>query len=119
MNKRAVGEEKEGIAKQYLETKGLIVLKMNYRCRQGEIDIVARENECLIFAEVKYRSTTRCGRAAEAVTVQKQRKICRVSDVYRYQHRIPEEQTIRYDVVAIDGENIHWYQNAFDYQRGY
>ena len=81
--------------------------------RNGEIDIVGRDGKYLVFVEVKYRSGDEKGNAAEAVTTAKQRTICRVADYYRYLHHYGEDTWVRYDVVAIQGEALHWIPNAF------
>ena len=66
-----------------------------------------------MVVEVKYRSGDEKGNAAEAVTTAKQRTICRVADYYRYLHHYGEDTWVRYDVVAIQGEALHWIPNAF------
>ncbi|MBQ4536328.1 MAG: YraN family protein [Lachnospiraceae bacterium] len=113
MNKRQLGTDKERIAAEYLEKHGLEVLEKNFRGRQGEIDIVAKDGNYLVFTEVKFRSTTRLGSALEAVNYKKQCRICKVADYYRYKHRLGDDTMIRYDVVAIQGEEIIWIKNAF------
>ena len=57
VNKRALGSEKERAAAVFLEQQGYRILQMNYRCRIGEVDLVARHGEYLVFVEVKYRKT--------------------------------------------------------------
>ena len=64
-------------------------------------------------SSVQYRSGDEKGNAAEAVTTAKQRTICRVADYYRYLHHYGEDTWVRYDVVAIQGEALHWIPNAF------
>ncbi|HBA68937.1 MAG TPA: YraN family protein [Lachnospiraceae bacterium] len=117
MNKRTIGKEYEEKACRYLEERGVAILERNFRCRQGEIDIIGIHGEYLVFAEVKYRATAYSGNAAEAVTAAKQRRICRTADYYRYRHRIGDERAVRYDVIAIQGAGekiaINWYRNAF------
>ncbi len=72
--------------------------------------------EYLLSLEGKYRkSGSYKGSALEAVGVGKQKKICRVADYYRMIHRCPWDMPIRFDVVAIDGDEILWLKNAFDY----
>ena len=120
MNKRAVGTKYEQEACGYLEKNGFTILEKNFRCRQGEIDIVGRHEGYLVFAEVKYRADYTSGTAAEAVTPAKQKRICRVADYYRYRHGISGDSPVRYDVVAIQGEadgssSVCWYRNAFDH----
>ena len=113
MNKRAAGTAKEQKAAEYLESRGFKVRERNYRSRQGERDIIGCHEGYLVFVEVKYRSSTGSGYAAEAVSPLKQRRICRVADFYRYTHGLGEDTAVRYDVVAIQGGNIEWLQNAF------
>ena len=86
-NKRQIGTEKEKLAGAYLEKNGYEIIEYNFRCRQGEIDIVAKDGNYLVFTEVKFRSTTRLGSALEAVNYKKQCRICKVADYYRYKHR--------------------------------
>lgn len=116
MNKRRVGTEYESKTAEYLETLGFEILEKNFRCKEGEIDIVAREEGYLVFLEVKYRKDSRLGFPQEAVDNRKQWKIRRVSDYYRMKNGIGEEIPVRFDVVWILGENIQLIRNAFDYR---
>lgn len=113
MNKRQLGAEKEHLAAEYLAKQGVTVLERNFRCRQGEIDLIGKQGEYLIFIEVKYRRDAEKGLALEAVGVAKQRKICRVADYYRTMHGLGDSICVRYDVVAIQGEEVVWIPNAF------
>ena len=70
-NKRMAGSRYEQLAARYLEQKGMDVLELNYRCRTGEIDIIARDGGYLVFVEVKYRKTKRAGYALEAIDSRK------------------------------------------------
>ena len=115
MNKREKGAQKEEQVCAYLLSKGVKIAERNFRCRQGEIDIIGYEGDFLVFFEVKYRSSKSMGSAAEAVGLTKQRKICRVADYYRMIHRCSDDTPARFDVVAIDGEALQWIKNAFYY----
>ena len=115
MNKREKGAQKEEQVCAYLLSKGVKITERNFRCRQGEIDIIGYDGSFLVFFEVKYRSSRTMGSAAEAVGYVKQRKICRVSDYYRMIHRCGDDTPVRFDVVAVDGENLQWIKNAFYY----
>ena len=117
MNKRKIGTFYEREAVQFLLGKGVRILEMNYRCRQGEIDIIGYEGTCLIFFEVKARETGRAGTGAEAVDWRKRRKICRVADYYRFEHGLGEFEEMSYDCVAIDEGKISWIKNAFEHVR--
>lgn len=115
INKREKGAQKEDQVCAYLLSMGVEIKERNFRCRQGEIDIIGYDEEYLVFFEVKYRSSRSMGSAADAVGYAKQRRICRVADYYRMIHRCGENIPIRFDVVAIDGENLKWIKNAFYY----
>lgn len=116
INKRQVGGEYEKRAAEYLKEQGYEILQMNYRCRQGEIDIVAKEGGYLVFVEVKYRSDSGCGMPQEAVSSSKQRVISRVAEYYCLTHCHSMEIPCRFDVVAVLGEEIRLFRNAFEYQ---
>lgn len=75
--------------------------------------MIASQGEYLVFVEVKFRKTKNSGTALEAVGIQKQKKICRVADYYRMKNGIGDNRCVRYDVVAIQGEEIVWIPNAF------
>lgn len=113
MNKRASGAAGEQKAAKYLEASGMKIVERNYRSGRGEIDIIGYHEGYLVFVEVKYRSGIGRGYAVEAVDPEKQRKICRAADHYRYIRRLGEDTAVRYDVVALQGEKIEWLQNAF------
>ena len=115
MNKRETGAVYEERAAAYLIQHGFQILEKNFYCRQGEIDLVGIHGEYLVFVEVKYRKSKGKGLPEEAVTAAKQKKICRASDFYRSRNRHFFRYQVRYDVVAILGEEISWYQNAFHY----
>jgi len=115
MNKREKGSKYESMAVDFLEKKGYRILEKNYRCKQGEIDIIAQDGRYLVFIEVKYRSTMAHGSAATAVFYKKQQNISRVAAFYLLRHQLSEETPCRFDVVAIDGDNVQHYENAFEY----
>lgn len=120
MSTRATGAEKERLAADYLTKCGMRIAERNFRGRQGEIDIIGYHEGYLVFAEVKYRRGQEKGSALDAVTPHKQRQICKTADYYRMLHHLGENTAVRYDVVAIQGEEIVWIQNAFPhiYTRG-
>lgn len=115
LNNRNKGKLYEQQAASFLKEKGFCLLVQNFRCRQGEVDLIGIHQECLVFVEVKYRKSIRSGMPEEAVGVSKQVRICRVSDYYRFIHPKQGMRQLRYDVVAIDDGEIRWHQNAFPY----
>lgn len=74
----------------------------NYRCRTGEIDLVARDGEVLVFVEVKARRGRTFGSPEEAVNLGKQRRLRRLAACYLAEHRITDGQAVRFDVVAVE-----------------
>lgn len=125
INKRLTGSAYERRASEYLENQGLQILDNNFRCRIGEIDIIAKENTVengktvptIVFVEVKYRKTTKNGHPAEAVSLNKQKKICQVANYYitYKQKECYQNINYRFDVVSILADEITWYKNAFSY----
>ena len=119
MNKRAVGDGRELLACKYLEKQGVKILERNFRCRFGEVDIIAKDGKYLCFTEVKYRSDDRFGEPFEAVDHKKQKHICKVSSFYLYSKYKSSDIPVRYDVVAISQKDdiftFTWIKNAFDY----
>ena len=75
-NRRQIGTEEEALAAVFLKAQGYEILEQNFRCRLGEIDIIARDGSALVFIEVKYRRNAAYGTPAEAVNLRKQQKIC-------------------------------------------
>jgi putative endonuclease len=96
-----VGRTGEDAAVQYLLQRGYYILERNYRCRFGEIDLVARDGDTLTFIEVKTRRSRTFGPAAAAVTHTKQRHLIKASQMYMVQHG-KREVLCRFDVVTID-----------------
>ena len=113
MNKRAVGAAAEEKVAAFLEKQGVQIIERNYRNRSGEIDIIGRHEGYLVFFEVKYRKNVQKGYPEEAVSMGKQRQICKVSDFYRCVHKLPLSTAIRYDVVSVVNGEIKWIKNAF------
>jgi putative endonuclease len=101
MNSRAdVGRKGEDAAATLLRDQGYKILARNYRCRHGEIDIIAFEDGEYVFVEVKTRVTDEKGSGADAVTPAKQRKIVRVAQQYLVERSL-DDRPCRFDVVAV------------------
>lgn len=109
------GNEAETLAQRYLEQRGLSTVERNYRCKMGEIDIIMKDQDSLVFVEVRYRKQNAFGSAAESVTATKQKKIIRAAYHYLQAHH-QQNTACRFDVLAISGvqsERIEWIPNAF------
>lgn len=113
MNKRKTGTAAELRAEAYLSEKGVRIVERNFRNRHGEIDLIGYHAGYLVFFEVKYRSSRSKGVPEAAVGYYKQKQICQVATFYRYIHKVSWNMPVRYDVVAIEGQEVRWHQNAF------
>ena len=112
-DRRTLGKEKELLAAEWMKGHGYEILEMNYRCRQGEGDIVAKDGAYLVFVEVKYRRDAGAGYPAEAVDARKQRRISYAARHYMMRHGISGDTPVRFDVIAILGDQITAIVNAF------
>lgn len=114
VNKRQIGKEKETLACDFLKRKGFEIIAVNYWCRYSEIDIIAKEGNCLVFVEVKYRKNADCGGSSYAVSRSKMKKICQCATYYIYRENVQPDTPMRFDVIAIDGRQIRHFVNAFE-----
>jgi len=112
MQRQALGILGENLAVAEVERRGYAILARRYRTRHGEIDIVARDGETIVFVEVKTKDTAEFGTAAEAVTARKQRRVISMAVDYLARNRLTT-QPCRFDVVAIDGAVLTYYRGAF------
>ena len=113
-NKRSVGASQEQKAAEYLKERGYHILECHFRCRTGEIDVIAKDKNCFVFVEVKYRKTPSMGFPEEAVGYGKRKKISHTARFYLVKNHIPVDTPCRFDVVTILDQEISLIQNAFD-----
>ena len=99
MNSRSQGQLGEMEAARYLRSIGYDIVASNYRCRFGELDIVARDGQTIVFVEVKTRSPGAAALPREAVTRTKQQKLCRAALHYLGQNIAAD--SIRFDVIEV------------------
>jgi putative endonuclease len=90
MTKQSLGTKGETLAAQYLEQNGYKIVTMNWRCRQGEIDIVAQQGETYVFCEVKTRHNTTVQDALASITASKQKKLLKAVYHYLQEHQLDE-----------------------------
>jgi putative endonuclease len=109
---QALGAEAERDAGRFLERQGLAIVARNYRTRFGEIDLVARDGETVVFVEVRLRSSDRFGGGAESIGEAKRRRI--VAAARLYLARLRPEPRCRFDVVTLDRGAPEWLRGAFD-----
>lgn len=106
------GRRAEDRAAAFLEERGFRILERNYRCRLGELDIIAEDGDCLVFVEVRSRASSDFGDALEMVGKAKRRQVARVAQHFLHQ-RQPAHRDIRFDVVGITGSRIEHVVDAF------
>ena len=103
LNRRQrLGKSGEETVAEYLKKKGYTIVVVNYRCKVGEIDIIARDDSVLVFIEVKTRSDLKYGLPAEAVTPRKQRQISRAAQWYLTEKKLLDVPA-RFDVISVLG----------------
>jgi len=110
------GAKAEETARIYLEQQGLRLVDQNYRCRQGEIDLIMQDAGTLAFVEVRYRKSTGFGSPAESVTSSKQRRIITTAAHYLQSKQMRKMPPCRFDILAIVGkeqQHIDWIKDAF------
>lgn len=104
MTTKEIGATCEKEVAKYFEQNGIEVIQMNYHCREGEIDIIARDGEYTVFAEVKGRKSSLFGEPCEAVTKTKQRKIYMAAEKYVMENEC--EGAFRFDVAEVFYETV-------------
>jgi putative endonuclease len=107
------GMRAEELVAELFERAGLRIVERNWRCRHGEIDLIAKDGRTLVFAEVRYRGNARFGGAAESITDAKRARIVAAANLYLAGR---PQADCRFDVLLLDalsGARIRWIRNAF------
>jgi putative endonuclease len=107
------GDAGEDLALAYLERAGLRLVARQVESRFGEIDLIMRDRDEWVFVEVRRRSRSDFGSAADTITAAKQGKLRRSAQSWLQQHHGDRWPACRFDVCAIDGDRIDWIRNAF------
>lgn len=108
--KQRQGQLGEQRALTYLIRHGLTLVEANYRCKSGEIDLILRDGEALVFVEVRQRASRNHGGAAASITAAKIGRVVRAAQTYLL--RFPRVPPCRIDVVAINGDCLDWLRDA-------
>lgn len=111
------GARAEALAQAFLEAQGLHTLAKNYRCKTGEIDLIMRDGNCLVFVEVRLRTNRFFTSAAESVTRVKQQKMIRTAQRFLQQQKLMDTYACRFDIIAFDTKGSSapaaWIRDAF------
>ena len=114
LSRKQTGDEWELKARRWLEGKGLRFVAANVRGRGGEIDLIMKDGQTIVFVEVRYRQSSRFGGAAASVTLAKQQKLLQTAHLWLARHNGSFDTVdCRFDVVAFTGNAIDWLKNAF------
>ena len=134
-----MGKRAENYALNYLKQQGLKLLEKNFYCRHGEIDLILKDQDTLVFVEVRYRKNNHYGHAFETINKRKQHKIITTARYYLHKHKLTESICSRFDIISIEkdlnSQNAHpensqvqkndkhtadkhllWFKNAFSYE---
>jgi putative endonuclease len=111
-NTLIAGASAEAAATRLLLERGYRIVERNFRCKAGELDLIALDRGVLVFIEVRSRADADHGHAAEMVSASKQRQVARVAEHY-LALREPAYDEVRFDVVAITGGEIELIQDAW------
>ena len=116
--KQLLGAAAEQIAADFLRAQGLEILERNFLRRLGELDIVARDGDVLVIAEVRARSSDRFGGAAASVDLRKQTRLIRAAHQLLQQRRELSKLRVRFDVLVVadvgaDNPQVEWIRHAF------
>ena len=107
------GSAAEALAAKFLQSRGLTIVARNYRCRGGEIDLIARDGASLVFVEVRLRRSAAFGGAAASITASKRRRLGFAAR--HYLGRLGREPPCRFDAIlldALDPERIEWLRDV-------
>jgi len=114
---QTAGRWAEAAAERYLQRHGLQLVRRNFRCRRGEIDLIMTDGNVLVFVEVRYRQSSTFGTGADSVTFSKQRRLLAAAAFFLAGTQVRHQPTCRFDVVSVSRRNyraeFHWIRDAF------
>lgn len=114
-SKREKGKAAEDKALTYLTQQGLKLVARNFNSYVGEIDLIMRDKDYLVFIEVRQRSSNRFGDGIESITYTKRQKIIKTSEYYLIKNKVLDKFPLRFDMLSLDGKSqkITWIKDAF------
>lgn len=130
-NSKKIGLKAENLACRYLKSQGLSLIRRNYACRYGEIDLIMQDKTSIVFIEVRCRQDLRFGHSIETVHIAKQKKLIKTAEYFLQYHSLSEAIACRFDVVGISSftkpkkwftklnaskyhfAQVEWIKNAF------
>src|SRR3990167_3890760 len=113
IDRQQIGRTAEQKAAEFLQKKGLRLLKKNYRCCFGEIDLIMEDRDDIVFVEVRYREAVDHGHPLESIDGRKVKKIIKTATYFLQKTQLLDKKNGRFDVIAIHQTTIEWIRNAF------
>jgi putative endonuclease len=110
--KQVAGDAAEERALHFLQQQGLVLVARNFRCKGGEIDLIMRDGNALVFVEVRQRKNASYGGAAASVTTRKQARLIIAAQTFLLRYKTPPP--CRFDVLAMDGQAMNWLKNVIE-----
>ena len=114
MDRRIAGQCAENSACAFLESQGFTIVTRNFLRRVGELDVVARDGDLLVIAEVRMRASDQFGGAAASIGRSKQRRIAATAGLLLQHHPELRRCRVRFDVILVRDGSIEWLKHAFD-----
>ena len=116
--RQAAGDKGEALALRYLLKHGLSLVRQNFSCRLGELDLVMRDEQCLVVVEVRYRTDRAIVSASQTIDYRKQQKLIRTAAMFLAWNEEFAAMPLRFDVVGIDTgasgrSSVNWIRDAF------
>jgi putative endonuclease len=109
----SAGKQAEAKARMFLEAKGLTCITHNWRCPTGEIDLIMRDGEEIVFVEVRSKASVADEDPSESITPVKQKKIVKTALLFLQQQQILDTVDCRFDVISLSGGQLKWFRDAF------
>lgn len=111
---KQTGDLYEARTADYLKSRGYHILETNYRCRYGEIDIIAGKDDIMVFTEVKVRRSSFSGSSGSAISYKKQQKILMTARYYLMMQKLYEWPSCRFDSALFENGQLNYIENAFE-----
>jgi putative endonuclease len=113
VHKKIVGNLAEQRACQFLQAQGLKLITQNFRTIHGEIDLIMREGDEIVFIEVRSRAKNDYGTPIESINKNKQKKVIKTSLIFLQQRNWLDKVNCRFDVIGVNQDHLEWIQDAF------
>jgi putative endonuclease len=119
MSTRALGQVYESLAAKHVQAAGLVIVERNFNCKVGEIDLIASEQDMLVFVEVRFRSAGSFVDGLSTVGDSKRKRFIKAVKYYLLMYPEAANRVMRFDVISVSNNALDWHKNAFDAGTGW